>query len=580
MGQDAAKKKSSSSGARSESLVASDPSFVDVLVSKFRMVATSFYCRGRNPLLGRDTVQLETAVSTISQEYLLLFTFEYGISEDLHPELPSPEERIVDFLEGKQDTREKHPSMLYQTFGFPENWNNRFFWVDESVFPTVADWRTSAPKDEMPSEDTYSPKAVMVLNTHRTLIQKQPEALLCLIGLSQRYFMGDDVYHTFLHDDDRDMDLFNLICASNPAKKWKIRPRQQILPGYPLDFASQNPSQQSTGGNRTEDQGQETVAPKVPPPENVTTTGVASEAGLVEEIATIGPRMIKERRKRGNDGVDTNAPPKVLRKDHADSRPTQSTVGGKSLASIGSSKGATVAGDPESKNTTFTSMVGSPESIYQPEWGVTNGCSLDTPEACQDLVDHIAPLQYFLELRHLHNDDFLKQYNINLARQVVMGSQLRLRFEHEAKLLKKFIAQVARRDQRIQARENEIKNLEVLLEAETDIKKSTEAKNAELGKELENLCALFLDLQVSNGRLSQQVSSLQAQVTGKEKIKVAFEEFKQYEDDRVEKRCAKIDARLDVLRIDFYEELYPHMLTTIAGRRWVIGHGLRLAVMK
>nr|GEX96836.1 hypothetical protein [Tanacetum cinerariifolium] len=49
----------------------------------------------------RDTVQLETAVSTISQEYLLEFTSEYGILEALHPELPGPEDRIVDFLEGK-----------------------------------------------------------------------------------------------------------------------------------------------------------------------------------------------------------------------------------------------------------------------------------------------------------------------------------------------------------------------------------------------------------------------------------------------------------------------------------------------
>nr|GEY67264.1 hypothetical protein [Tanacetum cinerariifolium] len=48
-----------------------------------------------------DIVQLETAVSTISQEYLLEFTFEYGISEALHPKLPGPEERIVDFPEGK-----------------------------------------------------------------------------------------------------------------------------------------------------------------------------------------------------------------------------------------------------------------------------------------------------------------------------------------------------------------------------------------------------------------------------------------------------------------------------------------------
>nr|GFA94018.1 hypothetical protein [Tanacetum cinerariifolium] len=70
------------------------------------------------------------------------------------------------------------------------------------------------------------------------------------------------------------------------------------------------------------------------------------------------------------------------------------------------------------------------------------------------------------------------------------------------------------------------------------------------------------------------------QVSGEEKLKAAFEEFKWYEDDRVEKRCAELDARLDALSIDFDEELYPHMLTAIAGRRWVIGHGLRLAMMK
>ncbi|GJV09145.1 hypothetical protein Tco_1346801 [Tanacetum coccineum] len=51
--------------------------------------------------MGRDTIQLENAVSTISQEYLLEFTSEYGIPKDLHPEFPGPEDTIVDFPEGK-----------------------------------------------------------------------------------------------------------------------------------------------------------------------------------------------------------------------------------------------------------------------------------------------------------------------------------------------------------------------------------------------------------------------------------------------------------------------------------------------
>nr|GFB16537.1 hypothetical protein [Tanacetum cinerariifolium] len=200
--------------------------------------------------------------------------------------------------------------------------------------------------------------------------------------------------------------------------------------------------------------------------------------------------------------------------------------------------------------------VGSPGSVYRPEWGVTNGSLLDTPEACQDLVDHAAPLGYFFELRHMHNEDFLGQYNINLARQV------------------------ARRDQRIQARESKIKNLEALLETEAGIRRAAEEKSDGLSQELERMRAQFSKLQVKNERLSQQVYALQQQVSGEETLKAAFEDYKRQQDQMVEQRCAEMDARLDAMSIDFDEELYPHMLTAITGRRWVIGHGPRLATMK
>nr|GFC51750.1 transposase (putative), gypsy type [Tanacetum cinerariifolium] len=155
----------------------------------------------------RDSVQLETAVNTIFNEYVAAFTSEYGISEVLRPELPGPGDRIVDFSEGK-------------------NWNNRFFWVDECVFPPAVEWRTNASKDAMPASGTYSVEAVRVLDTHRTPIRKQPEALLCLVGISRRYYLGDDVYPTFHYDDDREIDLFSLIRALNPTKvKTGSRPR-------------------------------------------------------------------------------------------------------------------------------------------------------------------------------------------------------------------------------------------------------------------------------------------------------------------------------------------------------------------
>ncbi|GKB21848.1 hypothetical protein Tco_0855771 [Tanacetum coccineum] len=143
---------------------------------------------------------------------------------------------------------------------------------------------------------------------------------------------------------------------------------------------------------------------------------------------------------------------------------------------------------------------------------VTNDYRLDTPDACQDTVDHIAPPGYFSELRHLPNADFLSQYNMNLPQQVAMGSQLRLRFEQEARAT----------ETEVHSLRNQTKNLGTLLEAEADMKKATEAKNADLSKELESLRIRFLDLQVNNNQLSQQVSNLQAQITGEEKNKGRF----------------------------------------------------------
>ncbi|GKA69519.1 hypothetical protein Tco_0775583 [Tanacetum coccineum] len=83
-----------------------------------------------------------------------------------------------------------------------------------------------------------------------------------------------------------------------------------------------------------EDQVQGIVASEVLPPENVTNAGVAPETDLGEQVAAMGPRVSKKRRKRGNDRADANAPPKVLRKDHVVSRPIESTAGGKSLALV------------------------------------------------------------------------------------------------------------------------------------------------------------------------------------------------------------------------------------------------------
>nr|GFC26416.1 hypothetical protein [Tanacetum cinerariifolium] len=213
-------------------------------------------------------------------------------------------------------------------------------------------------------------EAVRVLDTHRTPIQKQPEALLCLVGISRRYYIGDDVYGS-------------------------IR----------LDSCSQS--------NKGEDRESSACSSQLP-----LLTLTASRVIEMDEPAA---------------ATDSSGVPLAIEKSPLDFAEAEAS-GKETAAPEMSSQGVAVAEGPGSENASSPIEVLSPGGVYWPEWGVTNGSLLDTPEACQDLVDHAAPPGYFAELRHM--------------------------FEQEAKLLKKSVAQVARREKRIQDRELEIKNLE------------------------------------------------------------------------------------------------------------------------
>nr|GFC52588.1 hypothetical protein [Tanacetum cinerariifolium] len=195
---------------------------------------------------------------------------------------------------------------------------------------------------------TYSVEAVRALDTHRTPIQKQLEALLCLVGISRRYYLGDDVDGSIRLDS-------------------------------------------------------ETAAPEVPPSEEVPLATVPG-AGQVVEAVVAEPPTVRESRKRGPEGVDANAPPKSLRRDHID-RPSGSSRGGKSLAAM---------------------QLCLDSNVFMSE-GVLNDVSDPDPLAFACAPSH-PPV------------DIAQYYNVNLARQFAMGLQLRLRFEQEAKLLKKSVA--------------------------------------------------------------------------------------------------------------------------------------------
>nr|GFC14919.1 hypothetical protein [Tanacetum cinerariifolium] len=315
-------------------------------------------------------------------------------------------------------------------------WNNHFFWVDECVFPTAVEWRTNASKDEMPASGTYSVEAVRVLDTHQ-------------------------------------MDLFSLIRAPNPTKvKTESRPRaphelQLLTLTAPRIIKMDEPAAATNSSGvlstierspldfayEAEASGMETAAPEMPPPEEVPIT-TAPGADQAAEAVVAEPHAVRESYKRGHEGIDANAPPKSLRRDHAD-RPSSSSRGGKSLAAMQLCLAFNV----------FMSE-GVPADVSDPDPVAFADAPSPPPADVAQSSQGIA----VAEDPGSENASSPTEYKVNLARKVAIGSQLRLRFEQEAKLLKKSVAQVSRRDKRIQDRELEIKNLEALLETEAETK--------------------------------------------------------------------------------------------------------------
>nr|GEV17559.1 hypothetical protein [Tanacetum cinerariifolium] len=380
------------------------------------------------------------------------FTSEYGISEDVHPELPGPEERIVDF-----------------------------------------------PKDI----DRFN--LISAPNLSKVKAGLRPPAgheVPLLTATASRVIDMED---------------------QNVAKESSGTPF--TVEKSLLDFDNENSSSPMTEGKGTEDQAHETVAPKILLPGNMPATGAALEVSLEEEVAALEPCLSKKRCRRVNDGADANAPPKVPRKDYASCNYT---------------------------NKLHASLILNANLLrFRPKCGYHGSARHALCEKCRVREIDLLPIHGWITRRYL-------SARMGRDQQLPPGHPRRMLrccrsySAAEVRLLKKTIAQITRRDQMIQVKEEEIKkldqeiqglqnqtsNLKTLLEAEADMKKAAETKNADLTKELKSLCTQFLDLQ----------------------------EFTKYEDDRVEKRCGEMDARLDALSIDFDEELYPHMLTAITGR--------------
>nr|GEX47747.1 hypothetical protein [Tanacetum cinerariifolium] len=219
---------------------------------------------------------------------------------------------------------------------------------------------------------------------------------------------------------------------------------------------------------------------------------------------------------------------------------------------------------------------------------VTNGSRLDDSRVCREMVDEFARPKFFAFIHGMEHDQLFIVFNVGATRQMSLSVE----------------------DELLKANDGEIENIKaqlLLKEAE-----ATEAiclrRNVILKKERDALDVKVTDLEVLVVGKKHDVTDLNAQLTSvksqndsladqvhklkvssaelQEKITVYdnyMEQLEKFQDDRmkiVNDKLAKLDSDLAEMACHLEEKIYPRLLNTISGQRWLLTHGLKLFLVK
>ncbi|GJU28131.1 hypothetical protein Tco_1166752 [Tanacetum coccineum] len=266
---------------------------------------------------------------------------------------------------------------------------------------------------------------------------------------------------------------------------------------------------------------------------------------------------------------------------------------------------------------------------YVPRWNITNDSLLDDGFSCRTLVDRVAPPGFFSTLRNMDYDQLFEEFNVGAARQICLGSEVRSRTEHELELKEKLRvkydargvllgekdAEIARLKSLVKEKETESAEVlrlrdqvsvlaadKSLLSAEVSALKSTvlqkdtdisllDSRASYLKSALDDSQAacdearnLISSLSSERDGLASEVWLLSLQVST---LHSAFSDFKEKMEAQQEEQAQELYNRVAELEAHVMDvsgrlegEFYPAYLTALAGRRWLLTHGMELAMVK
>ncbi|GJV58792.1 hypothetical protein Tco_1464892, partial [Tanacetum coccineum] len=258
------------------------------------------------------------------------------------------------------------------------------------------------------------------------------------------------------------------------------------------------------------------------------------------------------------------------------------------------------------------------QKVYVPQWSVTNGSRLDDGRTCREMVDEFAPPRFFASIRGMEHDQLFTEFNVGAARQMSLSAEVRMRAEFNIREKRRLSAVVEEKNLLLKTRDEEVANLKaqllvkeaeateairlrvkvqtladrnIVLEREKgvlDIKVADLAATVKVREqEVADLDAMVTSVKFHNDNLTDQVHKLEAssavlkdKVTAHDNFMGQLEKFQDDWIREMNENFNKLDTDIVELALHLEERFYPRLLITISGRRWLLTHGLDLAIAK
>ncbi|GJY32252.1 hypothetical protein Tco_0415747 [Tanacetum coccineum] len=195
---------------------------------------------------------------------------------------------------------------------------------------------------------------------------------------------------------------------------------------------------------------------------------------------------------------------------------------------------------------------------YVPRWNIINDSLLDDGFSCRTLVDRVAPPAFFSALRSMDCDQLYTEFNVGATRQICLGSEVRSHAENELELKEKLNAKYAALGQLL------------------------EKKDSKILREKSALTTKVSALKVACTEAGTKITSLSS-----ERDRLVSEDFKERMEVQQEEQAqelynhvAKLEAHVMDVSGRLEGEFYPTYLTLLAGKRWLLTHGIQLDLLK